>query len=81
MDNLGKSVAIQLGARIRQLREQQGLSQRRFSIMVGMDRTYLIAVEHGRRNIAIENISKIANGLGVTLSELFEGVDSSVPAP
>lgn len=81
MDNLGKSVAIQLGARIRQLREQQGLSQRRFSMMVGMDRTYLIAVEHGRRNIAIENISKIANGLGVTLSELFEGVDSSVPAP
>lgn len=49
-------------------------------MMVGMDRTYLIAVEHGRRNIAIENISKIANGLGVTLSELFEGVDSSVPA-
>ena len=81
MDNLGKSAAIQLGARIRQLREQQGLSQRRFSMMVGMDRTYLIAVEHGRRNIAIENISKIANGLGVTLSELFEGVDASVPAP
>ncbi len=80
MDDQNHNVTVLLGIRIRQLREQQGLSQRRFSLMIGMDRTYLIAVEHGRRNIAIDNISKIANGLGVTLSELFEGIDANVPA-
>ena len=80
MDDQNHNVTVLLGIRIRQLREQQGLSQRRFSLMLGMDRTYLIAVEHGRRNIAIDNISKIANGLGVTLSELFEGIDANVPA-
>lgn len=31
------------------------------------------SVEAGKRNIAICSIEKIADGLGVTLSELFEG--------
>ena len=39
-----------------------------------MDRTYFASVEAGKRNIAIRNIKKIADGLGVTLSELFDGL-------
>jgi transcriptional regulator with XRE-family HTH domain len=39
-----------------------------------MDRTYFASVEAGKRNVAIVNIKKIADGLGVTLSELFEGL-------
>jgi transcriptional regulator with XRE-family HTH domain len=31
-------------------------------------------VEAGRRNISIVNIKKIADGLGVSLSELFKGL-------
>jgi len=48
------------------------LSQEKFALKIGMDRTYLASVEAGKRNIAIENIKKIADGLGVTLSKLFE---------
>lgn len=69
----------QLGARIRRLRKGQGLSQRTLALMIGMDRTYLVAVEHGRYNIALDNIAKIASGLGVSLSELFEGVEINPP--
>ena len=61
-----------LGQRIRELRQQTGLSQEKFALKIGMDRTYFASVEAGKRNIAIVNIKKIADGLGVTLSELFE---------
>ena len=63
-----------LGKRIRKLRQQSGLSQEKFALKIDMDRTYFASVEAGKRNIAIVNIKKIADGLGVTLSELFEGL-------
>ena len=64
-----------LGKRIRELRQKTtGLSQEKFALKIGMDRTYFASVEAGRRNIAICNIKKIADGLEVSLSELFEGL-------
>ncbi len=60
-----------LGNRIRELRLTTGLSQEKFALKIGMDRTYFASVELGRRNIAIANIEKIAIGLNITLSELF----------
>ena len=39
-----------------------------------MDRTYLASVESGKRNISVLNIEKIAIGLDVSISELFEGI-------
>ena len=65
-------ITEELGKRIRELRQQTGLSQEKFALKIGMDRTYFASVEGGKRNIAIVNIKKIADGLGVTLSELFE---------
>lgn len=67
-------VTKDLGNRIRKLRQNTGLSQEKFALKIEMDRTYFASVEAGRRNIAIRNIKKIADGLGVTLSELFEGI-------
>ena len=59
----------EIGVRIKMLRENSNLSQRRFAMMIGMNRTYLRGVENGLRNI-----SKIANGLGVSLEDLFRGL-------
>ena len=39
-----------------------------------MDRTYYATVEYGKRNISLQNIEKIANGLNITISKLFEGI-------
>lgn len=63
-----------LGNRIKELRQEAGLSQEKFALKIEMDRTYFASVEAGRRNIAICNIKKIADGLGITLSELFKGI-------
>lgn len=67
-------VTEDLGQRIRELRQNTGLSQEKFALKIGMDRTYFASVEAGKRNIAICNIKKIADGLNITLSELFEGI-------
>lgn len=65
-------ITEQLGQRIKELRNVTGLSQERFALQIGMDRTYFASVEAGRRNISICNIKKIADGLGVSLSDLFK---------
>jgi transcriptional regulator with XRE-family HTH domain len=65
-------ITEQLGQRIKELRNATGLSQERFALQIGMDRTYFASVEAGRRNISICNIKKIADGLGVSLSDLFK---------
>jgi regulatory protein munI len=64
-------ITEQLGQRIKELRNATGLSQERFALQIEMDRTYFASVEAGRRNISICNIKKIADGLGVSLSDLF----------
>ena len=60
--------------RIKALRTEQGISQEKFALKIHMDRTYYASVESGKRNISINNIKKIADGLGVTLEELFKGM-------
>lgn len=67
-------ITKELGNRIRELRQQTGLSQEKFALKIGMDRTYFASVEAGKRNIAIINIKKIADGLNVSLSELLKGI-------
>ena len=63
-----------VGNRIRELRQQTGLSQEKFALKIGMDRTYFASVENGKRNISVVNLEKIANGFGISLSELFRGI-------
>lgn len=64
-------ITQELGNRIRELRKKLGLSQEKFALKIEMDRTYFASVETGQRNISICNIKKIADGLDVTLEELF----------
>lgn len=62
----------QFGKRIQTFRKEAGLSQEKFALKIEMDRTYFASVESGKRNVSLENIKKIADGLGVSLSKLFE---------
>ena len=62
------------GKRVRELRTEQKLSQEKFALKIGMDRTYLASVESGKRNISIENIKKISDGFGITLEEFFKSL-------
>lgn len=70
------NVQTAFGLAIKHLRTGAGLSQEKFALTIGMDRTYYASVESGKRNLSISNIDKIAGGFGMTLSELFSVVDS-----
>jgi transcriptional regulator with XRE-family HTH domain len=63
-----------LGKRIKELRAKTGLSQEKFALKIGMDRTYFASVESGKRNISLINLKKIADGLDISLSELLDGI-------
>ena len=67
MDN----IHLLLGHNIRPIRESQRISLRQFSLMTGIDRTYLSGVENGRRNPTVGTLEKIASGLGVSMEALF----------
>lgn len=68
---MSEDVAILLGRRIKELRKKTGMSQEKFALRIDMDRTYFASVESGKRNISVRNIKKIADGLEVSVSELF----------
>jgi transcriptional regulator with XRE-family HTH domain len=65
----------QLGACIRDLRQQTGLSQVEFGERCGFYQTYLSRIENGRANPTINAIEVIANALGMTVFELYELFD------
>ena len=70
-------ITTNFGKKVREIREEKKISQEKFALLIGMDRTYYSSVENGKRNISLKNINKIAIGLEVSLSNLFEGVESN----
>ena len=62
------------GRRVRELRKAAGLSQEAFADKCSLDRTYIGGIERGERNVALRNVSVIAQALAVSLSELMEGL-------
>lgn len=63
------------GLAIKQIRTERKISQEKFALLIGMDRTYYASVEAGKRNISISNISKIAAGFDIPISSLFLRVE------
>jgi transcriptional regulator with XRE-family HTH domain len=53
------------------LRQARGISQEALADEAGIDRTYVSSVERGKRNIAIDNICRLAAALDVDVRELL----------
>lgn len=71
-----QDIAAYLGEYVRRERLRQGLSQEDLAAKAGVHRTYIGMIERAERNITLRNIERIANALGVPISELFEGYGS-----
>lgn len=67
-------LAKRLGTCVRELRLAAGLTQVEFAERCGFYQTYLSRVETGRANPTLNALEVIANGLGVTVFDLFEQV-------
>lgn len=68
------TTADSLGQRIKDLREARGWSQREFSQVIGMNKTYIGDIELGKRNPTLKSMERIAGGFGLRVGELLEGL-------
>ena len=65
------TILARFGSRLKALREERKISQEKFALSIGMDRTYYASVKNGKRNIALENINKIPNySLSIQVSDV-----------
>ena len=62
---------IHLGLKIKQSRNNLKITQERLSEIVDISQSYLGQVERGVRGINLENLTKIANALNVSLDYLL----------
>ncbi len=61
---------------LKKYRNALGLSQEAFADRAGLHRTYISAIECGKRSIALDNVQKIADALGIDTYLLFIDNDS-----
>ena len=72
MSKIAKSV----GQRIRNYRTNLGLSQEKLAELSGCHPTYIGQLERGEKNATLEIVERIAAALNISLSKLFEKLDS-----
>jgi transcriptional regulator with XRE-family HTH domain len=64
----------QFGEQLRRVRTERQLTQEQLAEASGLHRTEISLLERGKRTPILDTIVAVANGLGVTPSELLDGV-------
>ncbi len=65
---------IELGMRVRYLREQKKMTLEDLAFESNVNKNYLSDLERGNRNPTVKILTRIAEALEVTLEELFKGI-------
>ena len=61
-----------LGKNIKQIRLRRKMSQGDICRAIDMDRSYMSAIESGKKNVPIAVVEKLARALGVSVDELLK---------
>ncbi|MBO9484449.1 helix-turn-helix transcriptional regulator [Salinisphaera sp. G21_0] len=60
------------GNRLREIRQEQCLTQEELSHRAGLNRTYIGDIERGEKNITLGSMNKLAKALGIKLRDFFD---------
>lgn len=74
----GAAVRSAFGSMVRSVRLGVAISQEELALRAGLDRSYVGQVERGERNLTLENIYRLAEGLGVPPSSLISELNGSL---
>jgi transcriptional regulator with XRE-family HTH domain len=67
-------IQSEIGKRIKEIREKKKFTQEELATKSQINRTFLIHVEKGRRNVSVKSLERILNGLSVTFSYFFRKI-------
>jgi transcriptional regulator with XRE-family HTH domain len=65
-----KDALVRFGKKVRDRREDLGLSQEELAVKAGVHRTYIGMIERAEKNITLTNIHKIATALSLYPKDL-----------
>ena len=68
---------VELAIRLKRIRKDRGMTLEQVASRAGLSRGWLSRVENFRVTPSLQSISSIASALGVSLAELFGGLDDS----
>ena len=72
MDGVRRS----LGKRVRKLRTGQGWSQEQLAERAELHWTHISGIESGQYDLKLSTLTRVARGIGVSLSDLFAGISA-----
>ncbi|CAA0172974.1 helix-turn-helix domain-containing protein [Tenacibaculum maritimum] len=67
-----EQIQLDIGKRIRDLREKKGVSQKDLAYSCGFDKSNMARLEMGRTNPTIYTLKKIAENLEIKLTDLVK---------
>ena len=68
------ALLVQLGKRIRALREKKGWTQSEMAAYLGLSRGHISDLERGTREIGLLTLQTVAGGLDTTMAKLLKGL-------
>ena len=63
------------GAELKRRRMESGMSQEKLAELADLHRTYISAVESGKRNLTLVSIERLAQALGASVASFFAAVE------
>ena len=65
------------GKAFRKRRQALGFSQESYADEIGMHRTYYSAIERGEKNLQLDTLQRVCEGLQTTIWEVFKEAETA----
>ena len=76
---MSDSISKLFGRIVRRRREAQGFSQEELAARAGIHRTYVSSIELGKVRLGLDIAKKVADALGLKLSEIVAEAEAAAP--